>query len=119
MKRQDIIWAIIITLFFLWCIYYYKPRTIVLPEMDTSTHYYNSPKPDMGRNPSHYEWQARKWIYINETSSIIDPTKREYPEELIKEQIQKYLEEHVDDYLEDTYWGETWDLRNKEDNKDY
>ena len=119
MKRQDIIWIVVIILFLLWCIHYYKPTTIVIPEMDTSTHYYNSPKPDMSRNPSYYDWRERKWIYFNETDKISDPTKREYPEELMKEQMQKYLEEHIDDYLEDTYWGEEYDITDKEDDGGY
>ncbi len=78
-------------------------KTAIPPPPDSSEGWYYS--------LSKEEW--RKIFRGNpRANGVNSSSEAQKPEEV---DIQDYLEKHVDGYLEDTYWGEEYDVTDKED----
>lgn len=87
-----------------------KPRNMVKPEDNTPTHWYGTARLDSTRNPDHYDWEKRIWIYVDEVDRAKVIKRTTEPEEIIDE----YLQRKIKGYKDDTYWGEEYEFEDEE-----
>lgn len=62
----------------------------------------------------HYNFNTEEWEPIYSQPRANDNIAPQRNKGLTEDDLQDYLEDHVDEYLEDTYWGEEYDLNDKE-----
>ena len=86
-----------------------RPTTVVGPEDNTPTHWYGTPKLDSSREPHHYDWQTRKWVYEDEMN-IIDRANTIQDDKSLEYELDEYLQRKVRGYKKDNYWGQEYDL---------
>lgn len=69
------------------------------------------PPPDTER-AMYYDFNEEEWKYLLRGARA-KGVKRDCG--MTEDDLQEYLEKKVDGYLEDTYWGEEYDLLDRED----
>ena len=77
---------------------------------------YRVPKPPSERyDDKYWLWNSttKDWDLID--IKPYDRAKAISKPELDEDALNRYLEKKIDGYMEDTYWGEEWDLNDKED----
>lgn len=78
-------------------------QTLIPPPPDNSMTWY-------------YDFNEEVWKNIYRTGSRAKgDNSSSRPSNIEEADIQEYLEKKVDGYLEDTYWGEEYDITDKED----
>lgn len=75
------------------------------------------PPPDPQRKPFVYDFNKAKWIYVDEMDNWYVPniTTKPFNTQDVKgrafteKDVQRYLETHIKDYKKKTYWGNTYE----------
>ena len=89
----------------------YVDRDQPAPKMETMI-----PAPPDNSGDWYYSFHDHSWRKIfRGTPRANDSNSSSRARKTEEVDIQEYLEKHVDGYLEDTYWGEEYDISDKED----
>jgi len=114
MTKKDLIKIIIILViafaFTIYCIIFNTAEPVIVYDLRVP------PAPKERFQDSYWEWNSDSQTWVLKTISS-DRAKAIIKPELDEDALQEYLEKHIDGYLEDTYWGEEYDLTDK-DNDD-